>query len=244
MTDDLLDSAVDLLNVCAERVWHRRDRKHLPGNVKQRTEFAQRTDDIDSLLPQRRECEVAQAVTYAHSLPPGMEPVLHVNAFFDPPNLTWSNGAQACEVEIDPATGVTRLLSYIVVDDIGTVINPMVVEGQVHGAIAQGIGQAMFESAVYDRETGQLYTGSFMDYTMPRADVLPAFVSETDESQPCTHNPSRYDLPEPNPRARCGISTASLAEDPIRTGETRQAHRATATRLDPPRHPAHPHPSP
>jgi carbon-monoxide dehydrogenase large subunit len=133
--------------------------------------------------------QVAQAVTYAHSLPPGMEPVLHVNAFFDPPNLTWSNGAQACEVEIDPATGVTRLLSYIVVDDIGTVINPMVVEGQVHGAIAQGIGQAMFESAVYDRETGQLYTGSFMDYTMPRADVLPAFVSETDESQPCTHNP-------------------------------------------------------
>lgn len=133
--------------------------------------------------------EVARAVTYAHNLPPGMEPVLHENAFFDPTNLTWSNGAQACEVEIDPATGVTRIISYIGVDDIGTVINPMVVDGQVHGAIAQGIGQALFEEAVYDRESGQLYTGSFMDYALPRADVLPMFTSETDESQPCTHNP-------------------------------------------------------
>ncbi len=133
--------------------------------------------------------EVSRAVTYAHNLPPGMEPVLHENAFFDPTNLTWSNGAQACEVEIDPATGVTRIISYIGVDDIGTVINPMVVDGQVHGAIAQGIGQAMFEEAVYDRESGQLYTGSFMDYTLPRADTLPSFISETDESQPCTHNP-------------------------------------------------------
>jgi carbon-monoxide dehydrogenase large subunit len=133
--------------------------------------------------------EVARAATYAHDLPPGMEPVLHENAFFDPTNLTWSNGAQTCEVEIDPATGVTRIVSYIGVDDIGTVINPMVVEGQVHGAIAQGVGQAMFEAAVYDRETGQLQSGSFMDYPMPRADTLPDFISETDESQPCTHNP-------------------------------------------------------
>ncbi len=133
--------------------------------------------------------EVARAATYAHDLPPGMEPVLHENAFFDPTNLTWSNGAQTCEVEIDPATGVTRIVSYVGVDDIGTVINPMVVEGQVHGAIAQGVGQAMFEAAVYDRETGQLQSGSFMDYPMPRADTLPDFISETDESQPCTHNP-------------------------------------------------------
>jgi carbon-monoxide dehydrogenase large subunit len=133
--------------------------------------------------------EVARAATYAHNLPPGMEPVLHENAFFDPTNLTWSNGAQTCEVEIDPATGVTRIVSYVGVDDIGTVINPMVVEGQVHGAIAQGVGQAMFEAAVYDRESGQIHSGSFMDYPMPRADTLPAFISETDESQPCTHNP-------------------------------------------------------
>jgi carbon-monoxide dehydrogenase large subunit len=133
--------------------------------------------------------EVARAVTYAHNLPPGMEPVLHENAFFDPVNLTWSNGAQACEVEIDPETGVTRLVSYVCVDDIGTVINPMVVEGQVHGAATQGIGQAMFEATHYDRSTGQLLTASFLDYVMPRADDTPGFVSETDETQPCTHNP-------------------------------------------------------
>ncbi len=133
--------------------------------------------------------QVARTVTYAHNLPPGMEPVLHENAFFDPTNLTWSNGAQACELEIDPATGETRIIAYISVDDVGTVINPMVVDGQVHGAIAQGIGQALFEEAVYDRESGQLYTGSFMDYTLPRADTLPFFISENDESQPCTHNP-------------------------------------------------------
>ena len=132
--------------------------------------------------------EVARAVTYAHDLPPGMEPVLHENAFFDPTNLTWSNGAQACEVEIDPATGHTKLVSYVCVDDIGTVVNPMVVEGQVHGAAAQGIGQAMFEATHYDRD-GQLLTASFMDYVVPRAGYVPQFVTETDETQPCTHNP-------------------------------------------------------
>jgi aerobic carbon-monoxide dehydrogenase large subunit len=133
--------------------------------------------------------DVARAATYAHKLPPGMEPVLHENAFFDPTNLTWSNGAQVAEVEIDPETGVTRLVKYVCVDDIGTVVNPMVVEGQVQGALAQGIGQAMFEHATYDAASGQLYSGSFMDYTMPRADIMPAIVTETDESQPCTHNP-------------------------------------------------------
>lgn len=134
--------------------------------------------------------EVARTATYAHHLPVGMEPALHETAFFDPTNLTWSNGAQACEVEIDPHTGVTRVVSYIAVDDVGTVINPMVVEGQAHGGIAQGIGQALFEGASYDPSTGQLLTGSFMDYAMPRADDLPDFITATDETQPCTHNPS------------------------------------------------------
>lgn len=133
--------------------------------------------------------QISRAATYAHDLPLGMEPVLHENAFFDPPNLTWSNGAQVCEIEIDPKTGVSTLLSYIAIDDVGTVINPMIVEGQVHGAIAQGIGQALFESAVYEPHSGQIMTGSFMDYAMPRADILPDFVSEADESQPCMHNP-------------------------------------------------------
>ncbi len=133
---------------------------------------------------------VARAATYAHDLPAHMEPALHETAFFDPTNLTWSNGAQACEVEVDPSTGVTRVLSYIAVDDVGIVINPMVVEGQAHGGIAQGIGQALFEAATYDPSSGQLLTGSFMDYAMPRADVLPHFITATDETQPCTHNPS------------------------------------------------------
>ncbi len=133
--------------------------------------------------------EVARAAAYAHRLPPGMEPVLHEQAFYDPVNLTWSNGAQACEVEIDPETGVVQLDRYAAVDDIGTVINPMIVEGQVHGAIAQGVGQGLWEGTEYDPESGQLYTASFMDYTMPRADGLPSISSETDESRPCTHNP-------------------------------------------------------
>ena len=134
--------------------------------------------------------KVARAATYAHSLPVGMEPALHETAFFDPSNLTWSNGAQACEVEIDPQTGVTKVISYVAVDDVGIVINPMVVEGQAHGGIAQGIGQALFESAVYDPSTGQLLTGSFMDYAMPRADVMPDFIVATDETQPCKNNPA------------------------------------------------------
>jgi aerobic carbon-monoxide dehydrogenase large subunit len=133
--------------------------------------------------------EVARTATYAHHLPVGMEPALHETAFFDPTNLTWSNGAQACEVEIDPQTGVTRVVSYIAVDDVGTVINPMVVEGQAHGGIAQGIGQALFEGASYDPSTGQLLTGSFMDYAMPRADDMPDFITATDETSPARTTP-------------------------------------------------------
>lgn len=132
--------------------------------------------------------DVARAVTCAHNIPLGMEPALHSNAYFDPLNLTWSNGGQACEVEIDPETGTTRVVSYVCIDDVGKVINPIIVEGQIHGGVAQGIGQAMFEATRYD-STGQLYTASFMDYTIPRADVLPTFICETDETQPCTHNP-------------------------------------------------------
>ena len=93
-----------------------------------------------------------------------------------------------CEVEIDPQTGRIEVAGYWAVDDVGTVINPMIVHGQIHGGVAQGIGQALFERAAYDRD-GQLVTGSFMDYALPRADDLPLLVAECDESQPCTHNP-------------------------------------------------------
>ena len=132
--------------------------------------------------------EVAHAANVAHRLPlETLEPGLDESAFYDPPNFAFSNGAHVCELEVDPETGEVELVSYHAVDDIGTVINPLIVEGQLHGGLAQGIGQALHERTVY--EEGQLLSASFMDYALPRADELPSFVSETDESQPCTHNP-------------------------------------------------------
>ena len=132
--------------------------------------------------------EVAQAAYVPHRYPlESMEPGLDENAFYDPANFAFSNGAHVCEVQVDPETGVVEIVSYHAVDDVGTVINPMIVEGQLHGGLAQGIGQALFERTVY--EEGQLLSASFMDYALPRASDLPPFRSETDESQPCTHNP-------------------------------------------------------
>ncbi len=132
--------------------------------------------------------EVAQAAYAPHRYPLEiLEPGLDESAFYDPSNFAFSNGAHVCEVEVDPQTGASEILAYCAVDDAGTVINPMIVEGQVHGGIAQGIGQALAERTVY--EQGQLVSGSFMDYALPRAADLPFFRCETDESQPCTHNP-------------------------------------------------------
>jgi len=118
-----------------------------------------------------------------------LEPGLNENAFYDPSNFTYPAGTYICEVEIDPATGHTRIDRMTACDDFGNVINPMIVEGQVHGGLAQGIGQALLEHGVYDDETGQLLTGSYMDYAMPRADDLPSFTVETAKGTPCTHNP-------------------------------------------------------
>jgi aerobic carbon-monoxide dehydrogenase large subunit len=132
--------------------------------------------------------EVARAAYVPHRFPlETLEPGLDENAFYDPPNFAFSNGAHVCELEVDPETGTVEIVSYLAVDDVGTVINPMIVEGQLHGGLAQGIGQALHERTVY--EEGQLLSASFMDYALPRADDLPSFDSETDESQPCTHNP-------------------------------------------------------
>ncbi len=116
-----------------------------------------------------------------------LEPGLDEQAFYDPVNFTFPVGAHIAEVEIDPETGVVELLSYIAVDDIGTVINPMIVEGQLHGGIVQGVGQALFENCVYDTESGQLFSGSFMDYCMPRADNIPIMTINTHVTE-CTHN--------------------------------------------------------
>jgi carbon-monoxide dehydrogenase large subunit len=117
---------------------------------------------------------VALAAYTAHNLPDGMEPGLKESAFYDPTNFTFPAGAYICEVEVDAGTGKTTFVNFVAADDFGRLINPMIVEGQVHGGLAQGIGQALLEHAVYD-ENGQLLTASFMDYAMPRAEDLPSF---------------------------------------------------------------------
>jgi len=120
--------------------------------------------------------ELSLAAYTAHGFPSGeIEPGLKEGAFYDPTNFTFPAGCHICEVEIDPDTGITKIAKFVAVDDFGTVINPLIVEGQVHGGIAQGVGQALLEHGVYDAESGQLVTGSYMDYCMPRADDLPSF---------------------------------------------------------------------
>jgi carbon-monoxide dehydrogenase large subunit len=133
--------------------------------------------------------EVARVAHHPTSYPAGLELGLQDSAVYDPSSFAWSNGAHACEVEVDCDTGVIDIVGYWGVDDVGTVINPMIVEGQIQGGIAQGLGQAIHERCVYDPASGQLLSGSFMDYAVPRAADMPAIVSELDESQPCTHNP-------------------------------------------------------
>jgi carbon-monoxide dehydrogenase large subunit len=133
--------------------------------------------------------EVSLAAYVPHNYPlDKLEPGLNENAFYDPTNFTYPAGSYVCEVEIDPATGVVRIDRFAACDDFGNVINPMIVEGQVHGGLAQGIGQALLEHGIYN-EDGQLVTGSYMDYAMPRADDLPKFTVETAKGTPCTHNP-------------------------------------------------------
>jgi len=133
--------------------------------------------------------QVAFAAYVPHNFPiETLEPGLDETAFYDPTNFTYPAGAYIAEVEIDPDTGAVELARFTGADDFGRIINPMIVEGQVHGALVQGIGQALFENAVYDPETGQLETGSFMDYCMPRADNLIPFKLETNTTL-CAHNP-------------------------------------------------------
>ena len=132
--------------------------------------------------------QVALAAYTAHNLPTGMEPGLKEGAFYDPANFTFPAGCYICEVEIDPETGVTEIVQFVAADDFGNIINPMIVEGQVHGGIAQGVGQALLEGAAYDPGSGQLVTASFMDYAMPRADDLPSF-QVSHQNTPCPSNP-------------------------------------------------------
>jgi carbon-monoxide dehydrogenase large subunit len=114
--------------------------------------------------------------------------LIRVSATETPSTPSWPNGAQVCEVEIDPQTGETRLARVTSCDDIGRIINHAIVEGQIHGGIAQGAGQALYEQAVYDAHSGQLLTGSLMDYCVPRADQFPPMHASFDESLPCRTN--------------------------------------------------------
>jgi aerobic carbon-monoxide dehydrogenase large subunit len=132
--------------------------------------------------------EVAFAAYVPHNYPlDKLEPGLNENAFYDPTNFTFPAGTYVCEVEVDRDTGTTEIASFTAVDDFGKVINPMIVEGQVHGGLAQGIGQALTEGCRYD-DSGQLLTGSLADYSIPRAADVPTFKIDTRET-PCTHNP-------------------------------------------------------
>ncbi|CAO3360968.1 xanthine dehydrogenase family protein molybdopterin-binding subunit [Azospirillum palustre] len=134
--------------------------------------------------------DIALQAYVPHNFPlDELEPGLDEQAFYDPKNFTYPNGCHVCELEIDPDTGVTTIVNFAAVDDFGNVINPLIVEGQVHGGLVQGIGQALYENCVYDEESGQLVTGSYMDYCMPRADDVPSFTVRYHEDQPCTHNP-------------------------------------------------------
>jgi carbon-monoxide dehydrogenase large subunit len=132
--------------------------------------------------------EISLAAYVPHNYPiEELEPGLDETAFYDPKNFTFPAGCHIAEIEIDRDTGVVEVMNFVAVDDVGRVINPMIVEGQVQGGVAQGIGQALLENAVYDKD-GQLLSGSMMDYTMPRADNLPNIKVAT-ETTLCTHNP-------------------------------------------------------
>ncbi len=132
--------------------------------------------------------EVALSAYVPHNYPLDvLEPGLEESAFYDPANFTYPAGCHICEVEIDPNTGLVEVVNFTASDDPGIVINPIIVDGQIHGGVAQGIGQALLEGCIYD-DNGQLITGSYMDYTMPRADDLPSYVVSTEASK-CTHNP-------------------------------------------------------
>jgi len=132
--------------------------------------------------------EVAFAAYVPHNYPlDKLEPGLNENAFYDPTNFTFPAGTYVCEVEVDRDTGATEIVSFTAVDDFGKVINPMIVEGQVHGGLTQGIGQALSEGCRYD-DSGQLLTGSLADYSIPHASDVPTFKVDTRET-PCTHNP-------------------------------------------------------
>jgi carbon-monoxide dehydrogenase large subunit len=151
-------------------------------------EFANNTFTVAGTDKSKTLTDISLAAYVPHNYPiEELEPGLDETAFYDPKNFTFPGGCHIAEVEIDPDTGVVHVVNFTAVDDVGRVVNPMIVEGQVQGGVAQGIGQALLEAAVYDA-SGQLMSGSMMDYTMPRADNLPNIHVATENTM-CTHNP-------------------------------------------------------
>jgi len=132
--------------------------------------------------------DLAVSAWHAHDLPAGTEPHLNATATYDPPNFTWPAGAHVCVVEVDTETGHTDIVKYIAVDDCGTIINPAIVEGQVHGGVAQGVAEALYEEAIYD-DTGNLLTSSMTQYLVPTAVEVPTIVSDNSQKTPSTTNP-------------------------------------------------------
>jgi carbon-monoxide dehydrogenase large subunit len=162
---------------------------HLMEAAEADVEFADGVFKVAGTDKQVPFAQVALTAYVPHNYPlDKLEPGLNENAFYDPTNFTFPAGTYVCEVEVDPDTGSTDIVSFTAVDDFGKIINPMIVAGQVHGGLTQGIGQALLEGCRYDKESGQLVTGSLLDYCMPRADDVPSFKLDTKET-PCTHNP-------------------------------------------------------
>jgi carbon-monoxide dehydrogenase large subunit len=132
--------------------------------------------------------DVALSAYVPHNYPLDvLEPGLEETAFYDPKNFTFPSGCHICEVEVDRDTGVVDVVSFVAADDFGRIVNPMIVEGQVHGGVTQGIGQALYEQCVYDTDSGQLLSGTLLDYCLPRADHVPDFKVATNVTL-CTHN--------------------------------------------------------
>ncbi|MEO1476643.1 MAG: molybdopterin cofactor-binding domain-containing protein, partial [Pseudomonadota bacterium] len=132
--------------------------------------------------------EIVHAAYVPHDYPEDLEPGFEASAYYDPVNFTYPSGTHVCEVEVDPETGAIEIVNFVAVDDFGQIVNPLIVEGQVHGGIVQGIGQALFEQANYNANTGQPETTSYVDYALPRAtNVIDIHVGST--FTPCEHNP-------------------------------------------------------
>jgi aerobic carbon-monoxide dehydrogenase large subunit len=180
---------VALYNACDKVIEKaRRVAAHLMEASEQDLEFAAGTFSVRGVAGEGKTLtEVATAAFAAHDLPEGVEPSLDSDATFDPQNFSFPHGTHLCAAEVDTETGMVRLRSYVAVDDVGKVVNPMIVEGQVHGGLAQGIAQALYEEAVYDAE-GNLQTTTLAEYLVPSAADLPEFTLDRTET-PATTNP-------------------------------------------------------